>query len=281
MADRTSPAHDATDAPSGRVVGVDRVLLILRVLGEYPEGVALEELAQRVGAAKPTVHRALAALKRAGLAAQPQSGRYQIGDELLRLAYTFDEARPETAHVRPILQALSAHFGEASHYAVLDGREVVYRAKTMPSSGGIQLTSVVGGRNPAHSTAVGKLLLALALPDADAVRDWLGDEPLVRRTPNTITDPDELATELARIRERGWSSENEENEPGVCCVAVPYSRRSPNAEIGAVSVSAISYRTPLEQLVAEIDHIIETVGTDREMTVVAMAGHGTGSQVSS
>lgn len=273
MADRTARARKTTDT---RVVGVDRVLFILRALGEYPEGVALEELAHHVQAAKPTVHRALAALKRAGLADQQDNGRYQLGDELLRLAYSFDDARPDTAHVRPILQALSAHFGEATHYAVLDGREVVYRAKVVPSSGGIQLTSVVGGRNPAHSTAVGKLLLALELPSADEVRRWARTEPLVRRTPNTITDPEDLARELARIREQGWSSEDEENEAGVCCVAVPFSRRSPTATVGAVSVSAISYRMPLERLVAQIDHVIRMVDTDRDTTSTEAAGRRAG-----
>lgn len=272
MPEPTAYAHPSEVQRGARVVGADRVLLVLKVLGDFPDGATLDEVARCVGAAKPTVHRALAALKRAGLAAQQDNGRYELGDELLRLAYSFDDARPETARVRPILQALSAHFGEATHYAILDGAEVVYRAKIVPVSGGMQLTSVVGGRNPAHATAVGKLLLALTLPDSDAVRSWAERETLPRRTPNTITDPDELATELARIRERGWSSEDEECETGVCCVAVPYGGGHTVAPAGAVSVSAISYRTPLPTLVAEVDHVLATVRAGGETAMVPAAG---------
>lgn len=247
------------EGAGGRVVGVDRVLVVLKALAASPEGASLDDLARNVGAAKPTIHRALAALRRAGFAHQLDGGRYCLGDEFLRLAFAFHEARPDTVHVQPILRHLSDRFGEAAHYAVLVGRDVVYRAKVIPAAGGIQLTSAVGGRNPAHATAVGKLLLALALPDDDAVRRWAGEVPLARRTPNTITDPDDLTAELQRIRARGWSSEDEECETGVCCVAVPYQRRSPANAIGAISVSAIIHRTSLDQLVKQVDDILEIV----------------------
>ena len=53
--------------------------------------------------------------------------------------------------------------------AVLEGTEIVYRSKVDPPAGAVRLTSTVGGRNPAHSTAVGELLLAHALPDDAAL----------------------------------------------------------------------------------------------------------------
>ncbi|GAA2770414.1 hypothetical protein GCM10020219_043940 [Nonomuraea dietziae] len=160
-----------------RLVGSDRVLVVLRVLAEHPEGIGLEEMAKAVGSPKPTAHRALAALRRAGFASQDGRGRYVLGDDFLRLAFAHHEARPDHVRIRPALVRLAARFGETAHYAVLDGREVVYRAKVDPPSGAVRLTSTVGGRNPAHNTGVGKLLLAWALPDDAAVTAWVDQGP--------------------------------------------------------------------------------------------------------
>jgi IclR family transcriptional regulator, acetate operon repressor len=42
-----------------------------------------------------------------------------------------------------------------------------------------------------------------------------------RRTPRTITDLDELMTELDRIQQQGYAVDDGEQEAGVRCVAVP------------------------------------------------------------
>lgn len=244
-----------TAAAGGRLVGADRVLAVLRELAALPGGGGLEQLSRAVHSPKPTVHRALAALRRAGFADQDAPGHYVLGDDFLRLAFAHHEARPDHVRVTPALERLAARYGETTHYAVLAGDDVVYRSKVDPPSGGVRLTSTVGGRNPAHATGVGKLLLALALPDDDAVRAWVGDRTLERRTPRTLTTADELVAELARVRERGYATDEEENEPGIGCVAVPAFLTGPSAPSGAVSVSAVLYRTPLERLVAEVPAI--------------------------
>jgi DNA-binding IclR family transcriptional regulator len=159
--------------------------------------------------------------------------------------------RPDHVRISPVLRALAEKYGETAHYAVLDGTEVVYRSKVDPPTGAVRLTSTIGGRNPAHCTAVGKLLLAYALPDDAAVEVWAGGRELVRRTERTITDPVALAAELARIRRQGWAADDQENEPGVNCVAVPAFVTSPTVPCGAVSVSAPAYRTSLARLTGD------------------------------
>jgi DNA-binding IclR family transcriptional regulator len=150
---------------------------------------------------------------------------------------------------------LAVHFGETAHYAVLDGATVVYRSKVDPSSGAVRLNSTIGGRNPAHSTAVGKLLLSYALPDETAVAQWMGQRALERRTENTIVTAHRLTQELQAIRQRGYSIDDQENEPGIVCLAVPAFLTSPTVPSGAVSVSAPAYRTPLTRLTGEVDTI--------------------------
>ncbi|MEU1393757.1 MULTISPECIES: IclR family transcriptional regulator [unclassified Nonomuraea] len=238
-----------------KLVGADRVLAVLAELARHPDGIGLEEMARAVSSPKPTAHRALAALRRAGLAVQNGHGRYVLGDEFLRMAFAHHEARPDHVRVTPMLKALCDRYGETVHYAVLEGPSVVYRSKLDPPSGAVRLTSVVGGRNPAHCTAVGKMLLAQTLRDEAAVRAWVGDRRLERPTERSVGTAEELHAELVRVREQGYAADDQENEPGVNCVAVPAYLTSPTVPSGAVSISGLAYRTPLSVLVEDVPAI--------------------------
>jgi DNA-binding IclR family transcriptional regulator len=216
-------------------------------------------MTRAAGSPKPTVHRALTSLCRFGFADRNSHGHYALGDEFLRLAFAHHEARPDHLRMAPVLTALAQRYGETAHYAVLDGDTVVYRAKVDPPTGALRLTSTVGGRNPAHSTGVGKLLLSYALPDDDAVAAWVGDRTLERRTASTRITVDALAAELRKTRARGYAVDDQENEPGVVCVAVPVFLTSPTQPTGAVSLSAPASRTSLSALIEKVPAIRATV----------------------
>ncbi|GIM92871.1 IclR family transcriptional regulator [Paractinoplanes toevensis] len=251
-----------TDLDS-RLVGADRVLAVLAELARHPEGIGLEDMARAMASPKPTVHRCLAALRRAGFAAQDGYGRYVLGDEFLRLAFAHHEARPDHVRVLPVLRALCERYGETVHYATLDGRSVVYRAKLDPPTGSVRLTSVIGGRNPAHTTAVGKLLLSGVLLTEEAVHEWVGDSELGTPTTRSVATAGQLWDELRITRERGFGTDDQENEPGVNCLAVPAYLTSPTVPSGAISISGLTYRTPIEKLVDDVPAIIAIVaGTE-------------------
>jgi DNA-binding IclR family transcriptional regulator len=118
----------------------------------------------------------------------------------------------------------------------------------------VRLTSVVGGRNRAYSTAVGKALLA-GLPGALDRFDF----PLERRTPNTIVNREALHAELEVTRARGYGVDDQENELGVNCLAIPVHLDGATAPSGAVSVSAVSFRCPLPELVDAVPAIREAI----------------------
>jgi IclR family transcriptional regulator, acetate operon repressor len=245
---------------AARLVGSDRVLAVLKELATHPEGVTLDDLARAVDSPKSTVHRALGALRRSGFAHQDGHGRYSLGDEYLRLAFAHHEARPDHERVRPVLHQLAQRFGETAHYGVLDNRSIVYRAKVDPPGGPVRLTSTVGGRNPAHSTAIGQLLLASTLPDLDAVRTWVAQAPLEQLTPRTVVEPAALHERFVAIRVCGYAVDDQANEPWVNCLAVPVSLFPGATPAGAISISALAYRTPLQVLVDALPEIRAMVG---------------------
>ena len=252
------------EAPEERLVGADRVIAVLIELADHPLGVTLDELANTLRSSKPTVHRALATLRRAGLADMTGRGVYVLGDEYLRLAFRNLDGRPETARIQPLLEDLATRYGETAHYAVLSGKDIVYRAKMDPPQGAVRLTSVIGGRNPAYRTAVGKALLSSRLTDLQQVIDWFGPFPLEQKTPHTLTTPDALLAELELTRERGFAVDDQENEVGINCVAIPIHLEGSTSPAGAISVSAVSFRTPLRTLLETVpairDAIVERLG---------------------
>ncbi|MER7212982.1 IclR family transcriptional regulator [Streptosporangium sp. NPDC020072] len=224
------------------VGSVDRALLILQEIGRHSRGATLDELSTRLGLPKSSLHRLLSALKHRGFAAQPEpSGPYYLGTEMLATAFRFYETMDLRTLVRPLLMRLSEEFTETVHMAMLDGAEVVYLDK-VEAVRSITMTSVIGGRNLAHCTGVGKALLAWTYPADEAIKAWAERYgPLASRTRNTITSPARLATNLAQIRERGYALDLEENEPGVRCVSAPVFMGK-SAPVAAVSVTALKDR---------------------------------------
>lgn len=124
----TRSRDDAEDLPDERLVGSDRVLAVLTELAGHPDGVGLDEIARAVKSPKPTAHRALAALRRAGFASQDGRGHYVLGDHFLRMAFAHHEARPTTFACSPFSSGSAIGMARACTMAVLDGRSVVYRA---------------------------------------------------------------------------------------------------------------------------------------------------------
>ena len=248
----------ASEAP--QLTGADRVLATLKTLAGHSSGVSLDALSRELGAPKSSIHRALAALRRAGFAEQDERGRYRLGSELVRIAFDYHERRDEVDLVRPVLAALSEWLLETAHYAQLEGAEVVYLAKIEPRGRAITMSSRIGGRNPAHSTGVGKALLAHLLPDDDAVRDFVDRYgPLERRTKNTLVSARALAEDLRAGRERGYALDREESELGVNCIAFPLFLGSGRNPSGALSVSAVALRTDVRRLEAAAEGIRSTI----------------------
>jgi IclR family transcriptional regulator, acetate operon repressor len=227
--------------------GVDRALRVLDALSAHGSGITLSEISTAAHVPKSSLHRTLTALRRRGFVAQREDGRYLIGPDFVRIAFDFHERMDVRVLVRPALDALRDEVNETIHLGVLDGADVVYVDKLEPS-GPIALTSKIGGRNPAHATAVGKALLAWTYPTDEALAAWiLRSAPLDTRTPRTIVETPALIREIQRVRADGFARDMEESETGVRCLAVPVFFGGP-APVASISISAPRERLPASRI---------------------------------
>jgi len=212
------------------VQSVDRSLDLLEALAAEGKPVGVAELVDLTGLPQGTVHRLLQSLHQRGYVRRDASRKYSLGTSAVRLADAAQRAMVRSA--RPHLAELVALSGETANLAVLEGDDVVYVAQ-VPSPHTLRMFAEVGRHVPPHSTAVGKVLLA-AMP-RDRALAVVRRTGLAPRTPATITDPDAFATELDLVAVQGWAADEEEQETGVRCVAVPVGE--PGATLAALSLS--------------------------------------------
>jgi IclR family acetate operon transcriptional repressor len=203
-------------APSAGVQSVERVLDLLEALANAGGEMAMTEMAAITGLPIPTIHRLLRTLSMRGYVRQQPSRRYALGPRLVPLGET--AAVMMGVGARPVLARAVEQIGESAHLAAPDGDQVVYVAQEQ-SGHSMRMFTEVGRRVRAHASGVGKALLS-QLPD-DEVRALVARTGLPAMTPNTITDVESLLTEIAQIRRRGYAVDDEEQELGVRCVAVP------------------------------------------------------------
>ena len=225
------------ERPRG-VQSVDRALDILEVLAGRPGTLGVTEIAREVGLAQGTVHRPLVALVARGWVRQDAGRRYGVGPAAMRLGEA--SYRELGAVAAPALRAAVQATGETANLAVLEGRAMVYVAQA-PSPHTLRIFAEVGRRVPLHSTAVGKVALSGLAPEVGHA--LLAGRDLEARTPHTLTSLDHLDTELAGVREQGYALDDEEQELGVRCVAVP-------VPIDGLAV-ALSVSGPTERMTRE------------------------------
>jgi DNA-binding IclR family transcriptional regulator len=207
---------------------IDRIALVLDTF-DGPGRLSLAQVVRRTGLPRSSAHRMLERLVQ--LRWLRRHGRYyELGMRLVELgSLAVHQDRLHSA-ATPFLHELHRATGLVVHLAVLDGNDVVYLEK-IAGALGAAVPSRVGGRQPAHCTAVGKALLAFSNP---ATLEGSEVELLARKTRYSICTRRQLADQLAAVRAHGFASEREESTDGFGCIAAPIG--DVDAPIAAVSV---------------------------------------------
>lgn len=201
------------------IQSVERALKIMGLFDENTTELKITEISSKMQMHKSTVHSLLKTLQLHGYIQQDsESGKYKLGLALLEkgqlLLNGFDIRTVAKAH----LQSLSLQTGQTIHLAILDGNMGVYIDKVEGEKAAIRY-SRIGRRVPLHSSAVGKVLAAFN--NKDETQLFLQDYLFTEHTAKTITDKNSFLRELTKVRTDGFAVDNEENEPGVRCVATP------------------------------------------------------------
>ncbi|MEV8637502.1 IclR family transcriptional regulator [Streptosporangium sp. NPDC051023] len=220
---------------------VERMTLIMDAFAGRSTRLTLEDVARCTHLPRSTAHRILDQLVRLRWLDHTSFG-YSLGRRALGLGGSDGSHGEIREAAAPLLHNLQIRTGMVVHLAVLDGTEVFYLDKV----GGRFAASVpsrVGGRAPAHSTALGKAMLAWLEPEQ--VDAQIGGA-ISRLTNRTIGEMGTLHQELNRIRQRrGLAFERGECFPNIACVAAAI--RGHEGPVAGISLVGDA-RTPLEKV---------------------------------
>lgn len=218
------------------IQAVERALKILDLFDEQDNELKITDISSRMGLHKSTVHSLLKTLQVHGYIGQnPENGKYKLGMKLFErgnfVIYGLDIRKVAKKH----LKNLSMQTGQTTHLVILDGKEAVYIDKIDGSMSVIRY-SRIGRRISVHSSGVGKALVAFQ--SKKELQQILDGYVYHAHTANTISNESDFLAELARVRVKGYAIDNEENEPGVRCAAVPI-RDHTGQVIAVMSISTL------------------------------------------
>lgn len=193
---------------------IGRAAAVLRALRDDPGGLSLGQIADRVGLARSTVQRIVAALQDERLILTMGNGGIRLGPEINSLAAAARFNVVETCRLH--LTELVQRTGETADLSVLRGQGMIFLDQ-VPGTHRLRTVSAVGDVFPLSNTANGRAVLARM--DRDKAKALVQDEWSRRRIDG---DWDAFSDLLDEIAETGLAYDREEHTAGISAIGIAF-----------------------------------------------------------
>lgn len=224
------------------VASVERAFSILELLDSSRRGWNISEMSRKLNIPKSTAHVLVSTLDQLGYIRQHHSSRrFHISTKMFGLGRRALNALPLPEVALPHLRWLVQETGFTAHVGILEKRQVVFVQK-VDGPGTIKFDTYIGKCSELHCTGLGKSLVAFQ--HEESIDALLSNYSYNRFTKNTISSRTAFLAELARVRQLGYSMDDEEEELGIRCIAAPV------FSIGAVP-AAVSLTGTINQMRTE------------------------------
>lgn len=247
------------NADEDKRAGIKTLTLVEELANHERAGVT--ELADHLSLPKSTVHYHLDLLYEKGFVVK-EDGSYRLSLRLLNFGEStrnqiqlYDVAKPEVNQLAEMSGELAILMVEERGYGVY-----LHKAK---GSNAIDIDAPIGRHAFLHNRALGKAILANK-PEAE-VQAIIDQHGLPQTSENTITDEEELSEELAEVRERGISYNDQESIDGLRGIGVPI--LGEDAVLGAVSIAGPTARMKEERFEEELPELLQRARNVIELTV--------------
>ena len=236
------------------IKSVDHALTVIDYIYQTGEEVSITQISKDLGMHKSTVYRILTTLQYHGYVMKnPDNDKYYLSLKLFIIGSSIQNQIVIGKIVEPYINQLKERFGEAVNVSILSvddngAYQSIIVAKSK-SDFSINANTAVGSVTECYCCSVGKCLLAFSDNiDLDVYKRI----PMKRFTDNTITDVKSLKEEIRKIREQGYSIDDEEEERGLFCIGAPI--LVDGKAIAAVSLSGpyIRMKDRFDEKVAEV-----------------------------
>lgn len=227
------------------VQALERGLTLLQLLSKC-DSASLTDLSLQVGLPAATAYRLLSTLQRLEFVSfNEATQQWAVGIEAFTVGSSYFNRANLVEASREVMRKLMNDTGETANLAILTDAGYVTFLTQIESVHPIRAFHLPGTRGHAHSSGIGKALLAeFSREQVEAVLQKTG---LKEFTPKTLTQPRALFDDLQTIYRRGWSVDDEERHLGMRCIGAAIHNTRGEA-IAGVSISGPTARFPDEAL---------------------------------
>lgn len=258
---RGRPRAFSEKTEQNTIKSLDRALVVLEELARGGE-TTLSELAQTLGESPATIYRVLTTFAQHKLVESNEDAQtWQIGAGAFLIGSVFLRRTSLVETSRPMLRTLMEETGETANLGIEKDNHVLFLGQ-IETNAPIRAFFPPGTLSPLHASGIGKVLLA----NFDETRlDRFAAGGLEKFTAHTKDDLGNLKQDLAEIRERGYSVDDQERNLGMRCIAAPI-RNALDEVIAGISVSGPTSRVSS----ANVEILAQSVITAAKKVSAAM-----------
>lgn len=217
---------------------VESVLRAVRLLECFRRGepeLSLTELVRRAGYSKSTTHRLLTTLQVAGWLERTPTNTFRLTIRAFQTGSVLVESLDVTRVAPPLLTRLSIETGQTTYLVVAAGSNAVCLERVTVGARIRILELEIGGSQPLHIGGAPRALLAF---DEAALLPGLLAAGLEGRTPSSLATEEELRSDLAATRARGYAISDGDSTVGVAAIGAPVFGHGQRV-VGAISLGGI------------------------------------------
>jgi len=260
-----NPTSDREITESGRTLSTLATATDIVEILMHSDGATVAELANTLDMSKSTVYNYVSTLVddnwliKDGQVYSLSLRFFQVGAFVRMSSTLFETARPK-------IEELADETGETAHLSTEQHVHQIhlYKAHGEKAVGNKYHQEKLHTSSHLHDTATGKAILA-ALP-RERVENLLQIHGLPQTTEKTITDRDELFETLAKIEQRGYAYNDEEEIKGIRAVGAPLSNQQGDV-LGSISVSGPTSRLQGDRFHEEIPEMVVQIANVIEVNI--------------
>ena len=231
-------ADDDAGQSTGRVASVLRATRLLDCFEQGRPELTLRDAVRATGFSKTTAYRLLTTLERAGWLERTNEAAFRLTIKPFRIGSILVDSLELRIEARPLMAELASRFRDTVYLMVANGRDAVCLDRIDGGEAVRIMALEVGGSQPLHLGAGPRVLLAHREAELLPV---LLERPLEAPTKASISEPDRLREELARIRAQGYATSQGDMTGEIGAVAAPVRDRSKEV-IATLSLAGLVHR---------------------------------------
>lgn len=197
-----------------------KIIAIIKYLAEKPYSFTATEISRDLGINRSTAHRILSELIEEHMVIQNfTTKKFSLGPMAYHIGVSYTENKDYLSQIKYIVEEVAQQTRQSVGFTIMENGSIIniYEVESFQP---IKIGYRQGEFYPINCGAYGKCIMAFYEP-YDELEKIVYSTKLIKKTPNTITDPKILLAEYEQIRRQGYAVSDEENLLGAFGIGAP------------------------------------------------------------